>query len=114
MNDEFNQWLAQKTNLPHVLAAGLLHPDKTIFSQSFSAEFAEAWFARILLVLTETLQKSQEQKLPDVRVRWSFEHFFIHCTYRHDGSCLAVLTRKEVPPDGAASVEHLLKEFQSL
>lgn len=114
MKEELNKWLAQKNDLPGVLATGLVHPDKSTFAQSFSPDFADVVFNQILSLLAETLQNYHQQKLPGARLRWSFERFLLHAALRHEGTGLLVLTPKTVPSEHLVSLENLCREFQTL
>ena len=114
MKDQFQSWLDHKSNPTGVLAAGLVYPDKSTISKMFSDVCDEANFDLILAALIGTLQMAQQQKFPGTQLRLSFEQYSIHCAFRHDRCCLALLTEPQLPLIASTSVERLLEEFQSL
>lgn len=114
MKDELNNWLAQKGELPAVVAAGIIHPDKTIFSQIFSPDFTEQSADQLWLAISEMIGSAKNQSFPEGRWAWSFDRFAVHCKLRHDGTCLATLTHRQLSSAENSVVVGLLSEFHNL
>jgi len=114
MKDQFQTWLDHKSNPAGVLGAGLVYPDKSCISKMFTDVCDEANFDLILTALAGTLQLAQQQKWPGTRFRLSFEQYSIHCAFRRDRCCLALLTEPQLSLIANTSVDRLFDEFQSL
>lgn len=114
MKDEINNWLTQKTALKGVVAAGIIYPDRTFFSQVFASRFRATSAEKIWSIVAEMGLALGHQRLPGTRLQWSFENFAIHHTIRNNGTALALLTTNKLRKEDLEGVEKLLTEFRAL
>lgn len=114
MNNDLNTWLAQKSDLPAVVAAAIIHGDKTAFSQSFSPELGETALEKIWPIVVDMTEVSKRQNFPNGRWTWNFSGFSIHSTFRTDGALLATITSRRLSTEQSGVLDHLLSEFRRL
>jgi hypothetical protein len=114
MNTDLNNWLAQKADLPSVVAAGIIHTDRTAFSQTLSDKLSAPSLDKIWPAIAEVVDSSKQQRFPTGRWTWSFENFSIHCSVRTDGACLATVTSRKVSALHMEALDNLLAEFRRL
>jgi hypothetical protein len=114
MNNDLNNWLAQKADLPAVIAAGIIHSDKTAFSQVLSDKLSAPALNKIWPAIAEIVDSSKPQHFPEGRWTCGFENFSIHCSVRTDCACLATVTLRKLSPEQTEALDNLLAEFRRL
>jgi hypothetical protein len=114
MNSTHNDWLKQKANLPASLAAGIIHTDQNVFSHFFSRSYATILKEDVWLKLADMARIIGEHQLPTSRVRWLFQNAYVYSATRDDGACVLVVTSRNISAEDAASLDTLLREFQTL
>ena len=114
MKETLHQWLARRTQLPGVLACGVRYPDKTSFTQTWSADFPAQALDNALRCMSDAFQVLKINFFPHERARWVYEHAFLYCARRDDGICLGIFTAKDPQAFDAAAVEYLVEEFHLL
>jgi hypothetical protein len=114
MNPQLQQWLVSKPPLAGIYAWGIRMPDQTTCTQSFSEAFAVPAIENAWRCVADTLQVIHLSRFPDRRIRWVFEHGWLCCAVRLDGSFLGVFTTNQIDRADWTGLEGLLMEFQSL
>ena len=113
MNDEFNSWLRNHTQIPGVIACGVRYPDKSTFTRVYSNEISEATTESALRCIAETFLAMKNQKFTGPRLCWTFENALLHCFARSDGICLGVFTSKDPQVAAPDKLNKLIAEFQN-
>lgn len=113
MNNEFNSWLKNHTQLPGVLGCAVRYPDKSTFTRVYSTEISEETAENALRCVADAFQAAKNQKVPTPRLRWVFERAYLHCASRTDGVCLAVFTVKDPAVLGSEKLDKLITDFQN-
>jgi len=114
MNQEMNDWLKQKANLPVSLAAGVVHADQSVFSHFYSRSFATILKENVWPALADMARVMGDQPLPTSHLRWLFQNAFVYTSTRSDGACAVIITSRNLSPEDAVTLESVLKEFQGL
>src|SRR5262245_14255441 len=114
MKDTLNKWLMEKANLSASLAAGTVHPDKTVFTHFYSRSFATVLKENVWPGLAEMARIAAEHKLPDSHVRWLFQNAFVYGAVRPDGSCALIIASRNLSKEDSAALDALLGEFQGI
>jgi hypothetical protein len=112
MKESLNDWLAQKTDVNEVLVAGILHPDRTVFSRIFSDRFTEAAASQIWAALGGVVQSGKKHNFRSGQWRWRFEQVFVHGEVRADGAVLMLVTDWNVSENEIQGREKLFAEFR--
>jgi hypothetical protein len=114
MKDTLNKWLMERANLSASLAAGIVHPDKTVFTHFYSRSFAAVLKENVWPGLAEMARIAVEHKLPDTYVRWLFQNAFVYGSVRPDGACALIIASRNLSKEDGAALETLLHEFQGV
>jgi hypothetical protein len=112
MKEGLNQWLEQKTDVTEILVAGILHPDRTVFSRVFSDRFSEEAASQIWAALGGVVQSGKRHNFRSGQWRWSFEQFLVHGEVRTDGAILMLVTDGNVSETEIHGCEKLFSEFR--
>jgi hypothetical protein len=113
MNNEFNSWLKNSTDLPGIMACAVRYPDKSTYTRVYSSEISEETTENALRCVSDTFQTLKNQKFPAQRLRWVFEKSLLHCVARSDGVCLGIFTSKDPQVPAPEKLEKLIVEFQN-
>lgn len=108
------EWLTEHARGTGLLAAGILHRDRTCFNQTFSDEFPSADLETAWNRLAETIQNLNLCRVTPFRTLWSFEHAQVQFVMRVDGAALGLITVAYPMPPDPAWVEGLVQDFLQL
>jgi len=114
MKDILQQWLAQRTQVPGVLACGIRFPDKTSLTQSWSKEFPVESLENAWRCVSDTFQVLKINFFPNEQIRWVYENAFLYCGRRNDGICLAIFTSRDPQVFDQEMIQRLMVEFRAL
>jgi hypothetical protein len=114
MKSILQQWLAERTQVPGVIACGIRFPDKTSLTQSWSKEFQIESLENAWRCVSDTFQVLKINFFPNEKIRWVYENAFLYCGRRYDGICLAIFTSKDPQVFDPEIIEKLMTEFRAL
>ncbi len=114
MKESFNNWLTETMKISGVLACGVRSPDRRTFTRSGSPQFTPVALEQACRCLADTFQIINANRFPSGLVRWVYENTFVYGSVRHDGLCLALLTRRNAPEIQPADLERIIAEFHNL
>lgn len=114
MKETVNLWLSRNAQLPGVLACCVFYPDRTTFSQTWSAQFPADALENAWRCVADSFQVLHLNRFPAVWVRWVFAHAFLYCARRGDGVSIALFAAKDSPPFEPEKLDQLLADFHQL
>lgn len=114
MKASFNMWLAGKYDLPGVLAASVIYPDKTSLAQIFSKSLAGKALEKTWQNVAEMSASLAKLNMAAPCLRWLFGDAWVYGSAREDGICLAIITVKGLSREESEAVENLIVEFQNI
>jgi len=109
--ETFDEWLKANAVGTGLIAAGILHRDRSCTSQSNSDDYPTADLDLVWARLAETTQSLGLCRVHPYRTLWTFEQAQVQFVLRADGTALGLVTVAYPMPPDPAWVEGLVQGF---